>query len=155
MLVSSTSPGDVVLDPFLGTGTTAAVARRLGRHYIGIDRHPAYIEAALGRLKQIKPAPAEALATTPSKRDMPRVPFGTLVERGLLPPGTRLADRTRKVRAVVAADGSIRSGPHQGSIHRVGAAVQNAPSCNGWLFWHFEREGEWHPIDTLRAEISS
>jgi modification methylase len=155
VLVSSTSPGDVVLDPFLGTGTTAAVARRLGRHYIGIDRHPAYIEAALGRLKQIKPAPAEALATTPSKRDMPRVPFGTLVERGLLPPGTRLADRTRKVRAVVAADGSIRCGAHQGSIHRVGAAVQNAPSCNGWLFWHFEREGEWHPIDTLRTEIGS
>ncbi len=155
VLLSSTAPGDVVLDPFLGTGTSAAVARRLGRHFIGIDRHPAYVEAALGRLKHIKPASAEALATTPSKREMPRVPFGTLVERGLLPPGARLADRTRKVRAVVAADGSIRSGPHQGSIHRVGAAVQNAPSCNGWLFWHFERDGAWLPIDTLRTELNA
>ena len=153
VLVSSTAPGDIVLDPFLGTGTTAAVARRLGRHFIGIDRHPAYVEAALLRLRQVRPVPSEALATTPSKRELPRVPFGTLVERGLLPPGTRLADRTRKVRAVVAADGTIRCGAHQGSIHRVGAAVQNAPSCNGWLFWHFERDGAWHPIDTLRAEI--
>ncbi len=153
VLVSSTAPGEIVLDPFLGTGTTAAVARRLGRHYIGIDRHPAYIEAALGRIKQIRPAATEALATTPSKRELPRVPFGTLVERGLLPPGTRLADRTRKVRAVVTADGSIRCGAHQGSIHRVGAAVQNAPSCNGWIFWHFERDGAWLPIDTLRTEI--
>jgi modification methylase len=150
VLVSSTHPGDVVLDPFSGTGTTAVVAKRLGRHFIGIERHPAYVEAALGRLARTDVASPESMAVTPSRREMPRVPFGGLVERGVLPPGTVLTDRTRRVQAVVAADGSIRAGALQGSIHKIGAAVQNAPSCNGWTFWHFERDGEWLAIDVLR-----
>ena len=153
VLLSSTLPGDIVLDPFLGTGTSAAVAKRLSRHFIGIERHPAYVEAALGRLRHIEAAASEGMAVTPSKREQPRIPFGSLVERGLLPPGTVLSDRTRRVRAVVVADGSIRVGKEQGSIHKMGAAVQNAPSCNGWIFWHFEREGAWVAIDVLRAEI--
>ncbi len=151
VLLASTSPGDIVLDPFLGTGTTAAVARRLQRHYIGIERHPAYVEAALGRVRRVRPASDEGVGTSPTKRDIPRVPFGSLVERDLLPPGTVLADRTRRVTAVVIADGSIRAGGIQGSIHKVGASVQNAPSCNGWTFWHFERDGAWVAIDELRA----
>ncbi len=151
VLLASTSPGDIVLDPFLGTGTTAAVARRLQRHYIGIERHPAYVEAALGRVRRVRPASDEGVGTSPTKRDIPRVPFGSLVERDLLPAGTVLSDRTRRVSAVVVADGSIRVGTVQGSIHKVGAAVQNAPSCNGWTFWHFERDGAWVPIDELRA----
>jgi modification methylase len=151
VLLASTAPGDIVLDPFMGTGTTAAVARRLDRHFIGIERHPAYVEATLARLKHIRPAPEEALATAPSKRELPRVPFGSLVERGLLPPGTVLTDRTRRVRAVVVADGTIRVGPIQGSIHKVGAEVQNAPSCNGWTFWHVERNGVLVAIDSLRT----
>jgi modification methylase len=155
VLISCTSPGDIVLDPFLGTGTTAAVARRLSRHYIGIERHPAYVEAALGRVRRVRPAPNDGIATTPTKREVPRVPFGSLVERGLLPPGSVLTDRMRRVQAVVTADGSIRVGSNQGSIHKVGAAVQNAPACNGWTFWHFERDGALVPIDVLRTEPSA
>ena len=109
MLLASTAPGDIVLDPFLGTGTTAAVAKRLHRHFIGIERHPAYAEAAIGRVRA-HPARRrqDGMATTPSRREAPRVPFGSLVERGLLPPGTMLHDRQRRVSAVVAADGTLR-----------------------------------------------
>ncbi len=150
VLLASTAPDDIVLDPFLGTGTTAAVAKRLGRHFIGIERHPAYAEAAIGRVRAEKPLPLAGLATSPSRRDAPRIPFGSFVESGELTAGTELRDRTRKVRATVSADGSIISGAHQGSIHKVGAAVQNAPSCNGWTFWYFEKDGAWLPLDSLR-----
>jgi modification methylase len=153
VLLSCTNPGDIVLDPFLGSGTTAVVATRLGRHFIGIERHPAYVEAAWKRLREVKRASRAGLAVTPTKREAPRVPFGSLVERGLVPPGTRLYDRARRVSATVAADGTLRSGTLHGSIHRVGAAVQNAPSCNGWTFWHIEREGVLVAIDTLRAAL--
>lgn len=151
VLVASTAPGDIVLDPFLGTGTTAVVAKRLHRHFIGIERHPAYVEAALGRIRQTRAAPHEGIKTTQSRRDTPRVPFGSLVESGLVPPGTRLMDRQRRVVAVVAADGAIAVGAMRGSIHQVGAAVQNAPSCNGWMFWHVERDGALIPLDRLRG----
>ena len=151
VLLASTSPGDVVLDPFLGTGTTAVVAKRLHRHFIGVERHPAYAEAAIGRIRQTQPVSEDGVATAPSKREMPRVPFGSLVERGLLAPGTGLYDRMRRVTAVVGADGTVVAGVTRGSIHKVGAAVQNAPSCNGWTFWHFERDGRLVPLDTLRA----
>jgi modification methylase len=152
VLLASTLAGEIVLDPFLGTGTTAVIARRLHRHYIGIERHPAYAEAAIGRIRRTRPAPHEGLAVTPSKRDAPRVPFGSLVERGIVPAGTLLHDRTRRVSATVAADGTVKAGGERGSIHKVGAAVQNAPSCNGWMFWHVEREGALVPLDKLRAE---
>ena len=154
VLLASTSPGDIVLDPFLGTGTTAVVARRLSRHYIGIERHPAYVEAALGRVRRVRPVSDDGVATSPTKREAVRIPFGTFVEGGQLPAGTLLFDRMRRVQAVVVADGSIRSGVHQGSIHKVGAAVTNAPSCNGWTFWHFERDGVLVPIDVLRSEAT-
>ena len=151
VLLASTGVADIVLDPFLGSGTSASVAKRLGRRYIGIERHPAYVEAALGRLLRTEPAPDVANATTPGRRETPRVPFGTVVERGLLPAGTVLKDRMRKVSAIVVADGTIRSGDLQGSIHKIGATLTHAPSCNGWTFWHFERDGKWVPIDELRA----
>jgi modification methylase len=154
VLLASTSPGDIVLDPFLGTGTTAVVARRLSRHYIGIERHPAYVEAALGRVRRVRPVSDDGVATSPTKREAVRIPFGTFVEGGQLPAGTLLFDRMRRVQAMVVADGSIRSGVHQGSIHKVGAAVTNAPSCNGWTFWHFERDGVLVPIDVLRSEAT-
>ncbi len=155
VLLSSTMQGDIVLDPFLGTGTTAAVARRLSRHYIGIERHPAYVEAALGRVRRVRPATDAEIATTPGKREAPRIPFGGFVERGELPAGTVLMDRMKRAKAVVVADGSIRAGNNQGSIHKVGAEVQNAPSCNGWTFWHFERDGAWVPLDLLRQEFTA
>jgi len=151
VLLASTSPGDIVLDPFAGTGTTAVVAKRLHRHFIGIERHPAYAEAAIGRVRATKPAPLQGQLTTPTKRDAPRVPFGSLVERGLIAAGTLLYDRARRVSATVTADGSIISGDLRGSIHKIGSLLQNAPSCNGWTFWHMEQDGALVPIDTLRA----
>ena len=152
VLLASTIAEEVVLDPFLGTGTTATVAKRLGRHFIGIERHPAYVEAALARLLRETRLARAALATAVNRRDQKRVPFGSLVERGVVPPGTRLVDRQRRVEAVVGADGTISSGSVQGSIHQVGAAVQNAPSCNGWTFWHVERAGVLTPLDGFRHD---
>jgi modification methylase len=154
VMLASTSPGDVILDPFLGTGTTAVVAKRLHRHFVGIERHPAYVEAAWGRIRRQKPAPHGTVDPTPTRRDAVRVPFGSLVERGLLAPGTLLMDKRRKVAATVGADGTLVCGPHRGSIHQVGAAVQNAPSCNGWTFWHFERDGALVLLDVLRGALS-
>ena len=154
IMLASTSPGDIVLDPFLGTGTTASVAKRLHRHFIGLERHPAYAEAAIGRVRRTKPG-VGAGEITPTKRDIPRVPFGSLVERGLIAEGTKLFDKQRRVTAIVAADGSLVSGDIRGSIHKVGSALQNAPSCNGWTFWHFERSGALVALDVLRVESAT
>ncbi len=152
VILAATAPGDIILDPFLGSGTTAVVAKRLHRHFIGIERHPAYVEAAWGRLRAMQAAPAAAVNSPPAGRETPRVAFGTFVESGALPAGTKLYDRQRRVVASVNADGSLVSGAHRGSIHQVGAAVQNAPSCNGWVFWHFERDGRLVALDALRKE---
>ncbi len=151
VLLASTAMDDIVLDPFLGTGTSAVVAKRLHRNFIGIERHPAYVEAALGRLRAVDRASRVAATGTPSKREKPRVPFGSLVEQGRIAPGTAVYDRQRRVRATVTADGSLLCGDDRGSIHQIGARVQNTPSCNGWTFWHFEANGELVPLDQLRA----
>ena len=152
VLLASTAADEVVLDPFLGTGTSAVVAKRLHRHFIGIERHPAYAEAALARIAAERRLPAAGVATSPGRREAVRVPFGSLVERGVVPAGTVLTDRERRVQAVVAADGSLVCGASRGSIHQVGAAVQNAPSCNGWTFWHLEggAASGLVPLDRLR-----
>ena len=150
ILLACTKPGDVVLDPFFGTGTTGAVARRLGRLWIGIEREPVYVKVARERINSTLPLDESAMHTVPDKREQPRVAFGTLVESGLVPPGTALADSKRRWTAKVQADGSIACGGHAGSIHKVGAALQDAPSCNGWTFWHVEEGGALHPLDTLR-----
>ncbi len=151
VLLASTAMDDIVLDPFLGTGTSAVVAKRLHRNFIGIERHPAYVEAALGRLRAVDRASRVAATGTPSKREKPRVPFGSLVEQGRIAPGTAVYDRQRRVRATVTADGSLLCGDDRGSIHQIGARVQNTPSCNGWTFWHFEANGELVPLDQLRT----
>jgi modification methylase len=150
VLLATTETGDVVLDPFFGTGTTGAVARRLGRQWIGCEREAGYREAALERIASALPLDESALETMQSRRDAPRVAFGSLVEAGLLAPGAELFDRQRRWTATVRADGSIASGRECGSIHGVGKALQGAPSCNGWTFWHVEHEGQLKPIDTLR-----
>jgi len=155
VLLASTLPGDVVLDPFLGTGTTAAMAKRLQRRFVGIERHPAYAEAAIGRIRRERALTADGVTITKTKRDQPRIPFGNLVERGLVPPGSALFDRAKRVQATVVADGSLVCGPVRGSIHQVGAAVQNAPSCNGWTFWHIERSGGLVPLDAVRMELGA
>ncbi|MBE7618637.1 site-specific DNA-methyltransferase [Gluconacetobacter entanii] len=153
VLIASTNVDDVVLDPFTGTGTTPAMARRLRRRFIGIERHPDYAEAAIGRARREKPVPLDSVLTTPARRESPRIPFGTLVERGMVPAGTILMDRQKRVFATVAPDGTLISGGHRGSIHKLGATLTNAPSCNGWTFWYFERAGELQQLDILRNEL--
>jgi modification methylase len=153
VILSCTQPGEVVLDPFLGSGTTAAVAKRLGRRFIGIEREERYANGARARLAAVEPMPESAALALPSRREQPRIPFGTLVERGLVPAGSVLTDARRRWRAEVGADGTLRCGKAAGSIHQVGAAVQEVPSCNGWLFWHMEAKGGLRVLDELRAEI--
>ena len=150
ILTASSRPGDVILDPFFGTGTTGAVARRLGRHFVGIEREPAYIAAAEARIEAVVAAPDSTVAPTSGKRNEPRVPFGSLVESGLITPGVILTDSRARHEAEVRADGSLRAGDHVGSIHRVGALVQGLPACNGWTFWHVPTEDRLLPIDELR-----
>jgi modification methylase len=152
ILLACTKPGDVVLDPFFGTGTTGAVARRLGRRWIGIERERSYVKVANERIRSTLPLDESAMATMTDKRAAPRVAFGLLVESGLCPPGTVLTDGKRRFSARVRADGSIESGSHSGSIHKVGAALQEAPSCNGWTFWHVDEGAELQPLDALRQK---
>jgi len=153
ILNATTKPGDVVLDPFFGTGTTGAVARKLGRHFIGIEREDTYISAALKRIAAIRPGTFEALQSVTPKRKEVRIPFGSLIEQGLIEPGTQLFDQSKRFFAMVRADGSLVSGSHQGSIHKVGALVQGAEACNGWTFWHHEHASGTAPIDQLRAGV--
>ncbi len=153
VILAGTKPGDVVLDPFFGTGTTGAVAKQLGRTYIGIERDGDYIKAARQRLKAVKKVEDQTLLDTPSKRAQPRIPFGSVVERGLLRPGTVLTDAAGRYAAKVKADGTLISAEHRGSIHQVGAAVQGAPACNGWTFWHMDMKGTKVAIDVLRQKV--
>jgi modification methylase len=152
VLLASTRPGDLVLDPFFGTGTTGAVAKRLGGRFIGIERVSAYAKLAGRRIAAVKPAPEEAVAVE-SRREAPRIPFGSLVERGLLRPGEVLFDASRRWSARVRADGTLISAEHRGSIHFVGAQVQGAPACNGWAFWYVERGGRPKLIDEFRQQL--
>src|SRR5262249_12855541 len=153
ILNATSKPGDVVLDPFFGTGTTGAVAKKLGRHFVGLERDSKYAAGALRRIVAVEPLPAAAVETAVAKRHAPRVAFGSLVEMGLIAPGTELFDSRRRWSALVRADGSLAAGPHQGSIHRVGALVQGAEACNGWTFWHTHSDGQLMPIDQLRAGV--
>ncbi len=151
ILLACTRPGDVVVDPFFGTGTTGAVAKRLGRRWIGIEREGSYIEAAEERIAAALPLDESALATMQSPRQKPKVAFGTLVENAYLKPGSVLTDAKRRWSVTVRADGSLLSACGQaGSIHKLGATLQGAPACNGWTFWHYEAADGLKPIDALR-----
>lgn len=152
VLVGSTNPGDVVLDPFFGTGTTGAVAKALGREYIGIEREEAYRVVAEKRLARVRKFDKASIAVTTSKRAEPRVPFGQLVERGMLRPGEMLTS-PRGQQAKVRADGTLIADDVKGSIHKVGAELEGAPSCNGWTYWNFKRDGKNVSIDILRQQI--
>jgi modification methylase len=158
VILASTRIGDVVLDPFFGTGTTGAVAKRLRRRWIGIDRDHGYAQLANRRIAAVEEAAEPDLIDTPTKRGQPRIPFGHLVERGLLSPGTRLVDQRNRHAASVRADGTlvgVNSLGQQtsGSIHQVGAAMQGLPACNGWTFWHFQEGKSFLPIDVLRQKV--
>ena len=168
VILASTKPGDIVLDPFFGTGTTGAVAKRLGRKWIGIERDPDYVAAANERIARVQPLGPDALETARSKRTEPRVAFGQIIELGILEPGTKLWDERGRVWAEVRADGTLLlasaeaankaragqglTGANSGSIHRLGAEVQGKTACNGWTFWHFQVDGKLKPIDVLRDQ---
>ncbi len=152
VILGTTNPGDVVLDPFFGTGTTGAVAKMLGRSWIGIEREEAYRRHAEKRLSRVRKYDRDALQVTGSKRAEPRVPFGQLVERGMLRPGEMLMNGRGQM-AKVRADGTLVGDDVRGSIHQVGAHLEGAPSCNGWTYWHFKRDGQVIPIDILRQQI--
>ncbi|MFT3989412.1 site-specific DNA-methyltransferase [Aestuariivirga sp.] len=153
VLLSSTNPGDVVLDPFFGTGTTGAAAKQLGRVFVGIEQDETYAEAAMARIMATEQLPAEALKVTTPKRAEPRIPFGTLLERGLVKAGDTLFDPAERVAARVRADGSIACRDASGSIHKIGAYVQGAEACNGWTFWHVRKGTNLVPIDVFRQQV--
>jgi modification methylase len=153
VILSSTNPGDVVLDPFFGTGTTGAVAKRLGRHFIGVERDTTYAAAARARIAAVEPLSGAAIAAAPEKRAEARVPFLSLIEGGHVQPGETLVDERRRHKAVVRADGTLAVGPIVGSIHKIGALVQGLPACNGWTFWNAERAGRLVSIDDYRAKV--
>ncbi|GGC22101.1 methyltransferase [Novosphingobium marinum] len=150
VMLATTNKGDVVLDPFFGTGTTGAVAKRLGREWIGCEREARYRDIATERIEAALPLDESALTTMQSRKAAPRVAFGTLVETGWIGAGTPLFDKKRRHVATVRADGSIVSGSADGSIHGLGAKLQGAPSCNGWTYWHLEHEGATKPLDAIR-----
>ena len=153
IILGTTNPGDVVLDPFFGTGTTGAVAKMLGRDFIGIEREEAYRTVATARLDRVRRFDKSALEVTTSRRAEPRVPFGQVVERGMLRPGEELMSQNGRFRAKVRADGTLIAHETKGSIHQVGATLEGAPSCNGWTYWHYKREGKMIQIDLLRQQI--
>jgi modification methylase len=153
VILSSSRPDDLVLDPFSGTGTTGAVAKLLRRRFIGFERDAAYAAAARQRIAAVEPLPTESLAPFMTAREAPRVPFSALIERGLVSAGARLVDSKRRHAALVRADGAVRLGSTVGSIHRIGALAQGLEACNGWTFWHVETAKGLISIDALRAEV--
>ena len=142
--MASTKKNDTILDPFFGTGTTGAVAKKLKRSFIGIERDELYADFAKDRIQSINPL-KDNLIDSQAKREQPRIPFGSLT------------DSKKRHKVTVHADGSViaqnRIDKTRGSIHKVGAALQDAPSCNGWTFWHYKENGKYLPIDNLREQV--
>ena len=153
VLLAASNAGDLVLDPFFGSGTTGAVARRLHRSFIGLERDEVYAKAARARIAAVEPLPADAIALAPTRRSEPRVAFASVIEAGLIRPGEHLIDSRRRHAALVRADGALTLGPAIGSIHKIGALAQGLPACNGWTFWHVERAGTLTVIDDMRTSI--
>ncbi|ACM25761.1 site-specific DNA-methyltransferase [Agrobacterium rhizogenes] len=153
VIMASSKPGDIILDPFFGSGTTGAVAKRLGRHFVGIEREQDYIDAASARIASVEPLGKAELTVMTGKKAEARVAFNVLVESGLIKPGQVLTDARRRHSAIVRADGTVAAGGEAGSIHRLGAKVQGLDACNGWTFWHFDDGQSLRPIDELRAII--
>jgi modification methylase len=153
VIVAASNPGDLVLDPFFGTGTTGVVAKRLGRRFIGIEREAFYADIAQARLLATESVTCESLKVTVGKRAEPRIPFGALIERGLIRPGEILVDPQERHAARVRADGSVSCRDASGSIHRIGALVQGFEACNGWTFWHLRKGKQQVPIDVLRQQV--
>ncbi len=152
LLLASTERGGVVLDPFFGTGTTGAVAKRLGRHFIGIEKDPDYVRAAEERIASVTPMTDNDVQVLRGRRAEARIPFGTLIELGMIEPGSTLYDARATMKAQVRADGTLSLAGEQGSIHKMGARIQGRPACNGWTFWHVKTDAGLQPIDNLREK---
>ena len=150
ILLASTNKSDFVLDPFIGSGTTAVVAKKLGRIFYGIEKDKKYFNAAKKRLKNTKPIEDNYLDTLQNNRSKPRIPFGSLVEMGVIKPGTEIYDQKKKINATIMVDGSIKYQQSEGSIHKVAAKILGADSCNGWTYWHYQSGNILKPIDELR-----
>jgi len=155
ILLATSNKNDLILDPFLGSGTTATVAKKLGRNYFGIEKEKNYFKAAEQRLKTTKPIEDDLLDTLKNNRSKPRIPFGSLVELGIIKPGTNIFDNKKKITARIMAVGSIKHNQAEGSIHKVAATILGAESCNGWTFWHCDIDGQTYPIDYLRQRLIS
>tara|TARA_Y100000590_G_scaffold1353_1_gene1715 strand:- start:4717 stop:5790 length:1074 start_codon:yes stop_codon:yes gene_type:complete len=153
ILLASTNKNDLILDPFLGSGTTAVVSKKLGRIFYGIEKEKKYFEAAKHRIKNTKPIEDNYLDTLQNNRSKPRIPFGSLVEMGVIKPGTEIYDQKKKINAKIMADGSIKYQKSEGSIHKVAAKILGAESCNGWTFWHYQSGNSLIPIDELRQRL--
>ena len=152
ILLAASQKGDLILDPFLGSGTTAVMAKKLQRNFIGFEQDEEYIKLAKKRLKQTKVLEDEVVTMTKSRKDLPKVPFGELVEQGIIPPGAVLTDKKEKFKATVSIDGSLKIKDISGSIHQVGARIQGLPSCNGWDFWHVKEKSSSKLLDDIRCD---
>ena len=155
IILSTTNKDDVILDPFLGTGTTAVVAKKLGRKYFGIEKDKKYFKAANERINKAKVIEESYLDTLENNKSKPRVPFGSLVELGIIKPGTSIFDQRKKINAKIMADGSIKHSSGEGSIHKVAAKILGTESCNGWTYWYCNINGSIKPIDNLRQRFLS
>ncbi len=153
IILATTNKGDAILDPFLGTGTTAVVAKKLGRKYFGIEKDKKYFEAAVERINKAKTIEDDYLDTLQNNKSKPRVPFGSLIEMGLIKPGTILFDLKKKFNAKIMIDGSLKCQKTEGSIHKVAAKMIGAESCNGWTYWHYKSGNNLRPIDELREKL--
>lgn len=154
VIMSSSDVGDVVLDPFFGTGTSGAVAKKLGRNFIGIEKEAEYVKVATDRISSIEKIEGNTHLEFTVKKRLPRVPFGTVIERGMLSAGDKLYSANKKVSAIIRTDGSLKIDDKEGSIHQIGAFAQNLPACNGWTYWHFEgKNKELVSIDDLRNKL--
>jgi len=155
VILASTNKGDFIFDPFLGTGTTAAVAKKMGRNYYGVEKIKKYFKAAEVRLKKTIKIEDGFLDTIKNNKSKPRIPFGSLVELGIVKPGMDIFDQEKKVNAKIMADGSIKHQNAEGSIHKVAAKILGSESCNGWTYWHYNKNGSMFPIDNLRQRLIS
>ena len=155
VLLASTNKGDFIFDPFLGTGTTAVVAKKLGRNYFGIEKEKKYFNAINQRLKSTPKIEDDYLDVIKNNKSKPRIPFGSLVELGIIKPGMNIFDQKKKVNAKIMADGSIKHQKLEGSIHKIAAKIIGADSCNGWTYWHYDLSGSMVPIDNLRQMFIS
>jgi len=151
ILLASTNKGDLVLDPFSGSGTTAVVAKKLQRNFIGIDKDKDNVKLSKERLKNTKVLKEDVVTIAKSRKELPKVPFGELVEQGIIPPGAVLTDKKERFKATVSIDGTLKIKDLTGSIHQMGAKIQGLPSCNGWDFWHVKNKSKSILLDEIRS----